>query len=179
MKTSVPLRQVTFCALGTAILCALSPFSFAIGPIPLSFATLVIYFLPYLLGRKQSFVCVCAYLLLGAVGVPVFSNFGAGIGKLLGPTGGFLIGYLPLVLIVGYGVCTYTRPVIHAAFMLLGTGVLYAVGMAWFCYSTQSGVLSGLALCVFPFLPGDMLKIWLAVTLAPVVSRRISAAVPQ
>ena len=97
----IPVRDMVFIALFTAVLCAVSPFSIAIGPIPLSFATLVIYLAAGTLGWKYGTLSVILYVMLGAFGLPVFSGFGGGFQKIAGPTGGFIIGYIPLALATG------------------------------------------------------------------------------
>ena len=98
---SPQIRDLTLTALAAAILCVVSPFTLSIGPIPLSLCTLFLYLIPYLVGWKRATVATLVYILLGTAGVPVFSNFGAGLAKVAGPTGGYIVGYLPLVLISG------------------------------------------------------------------------------
>ena len=77
----------------TAVICVLAPFSLPIGPVPISLTNLAIYFVLYMLGVKRGTISYLVYLLIGLVGVPVFSGFTSGPGKLFGPTGGYLIGY--------------------------------------------------------------------------------------
>lgn len=102
-QSAIPVHTLTLTALMAAMLCVLGPLSIPIGPVPLSLATLVIYLSVYLLGWKWGLVSVVVYLLVGMSGVPVFSGFGGGLGRLLGPTGGYLIGYLPLAALSGLG----------------------------------------------------------------------------
>ena len=97
----------------TAVLAALmavtAPFSVAIGPVPLSFCTLVIYLAGELLGGRRAALATLAYILLGAVGMPVFSGFSAGLGVLAGPTGGYVVGYLPLAALSGLAAARFPR----------------------------------------------------------------------
>ena len=86
------IQTMTMVALMTAVTCVLAPFSIPIGPVPISFTNLAIYLSLYLLGWKMGTASCLLYILIGMVGMPVFSGFSGGIGKLLGPTGGYLLG---------------------------------------------------------------------------------------
>ena len=90
------VQHMALIGLMTAILCLIAPVSILlpISPVPVSLGTLAIYFVSLVLGRKKSVICVSLYLLLGFAGLPVFTGFTGGVGKLLGPTGGYMIGYL-------------------------------------------------------------------------------------
>ena len=90
--------QMAVTALMAAALCVLGPLSVPIGAIPISLSNFVICLTAWLLGPKFGTLSVAVYLLIGLVGVPVFSGYGAGIAKLAGPTGGYLVGYLLLAL---------------------------------------------------------------------------------
>lgn len=93
--------QMATAALMAAVMCILGPMSVPIGPVPISLTNLVIYFALYLIGSKYGTVSYLVYLLLGAVGLPVFSGFTGGFAKLAGPTGGYLIGFIPMAIIGG------------------------------------------------------------------------------
>ncbi|MBO4505250.1 MAG: biotin transporter BioY [Lachnospiraceae bacterium] len=171
----------------TAVLCVAAPFSVPVGPIPISLATLVIYLAAYVLGWKMGTVSVLIYLLLGMAGLPVFSGFSGGFVKLAGPTGGYLIGYIPLALITGLFIHLNAKlpssdkkaagailpRLIQVLGMLLGTAVLYALGTAWFCILMDCTVSYALGLCVLPFIPGDLIKILIAILLGPELRKRI------
>ena len=126
------------------------------------------------------------YILLGAVGAPVFSGFKGGIGALLGTTGGYIVGFLFTALIVGLAVEKFGRslPVLIVS-MVLGILVCYAFGTAWFMvvYARKTGPIglgTALGWCVFPYLLPDAVKIALAsaltVRLYPLLSREVKAA---
>lgn len=93
--------EMTVTALMTAVTCILAPLSIPIGPVPISFTNLAIYLSLYLLGWKRGTISYLVYLLIGLVGVPVFSGFTGGIGKLAGPTGGYIIGFIAMAVIAG------------------------------------------------------------------------------
>ena len=164
------------CGMGAAILCAVGPLAIPIGPVPVAFANLIIYLSLYLLGWKRGVASCLAYLLLGLAGLPVFSAFGSGASRLLGPTGGYLVGYLPMAVVGGLTLDHTDRRWLQGLGLAAGTAVLYAMGTAWYCW--QGGVDPGPALgaCVLPFLPFDLLKILAALTVGPVLRRRLRQA---
>jgi len=93
--------QMAVTALMAAVMCVLGPLSIPIGAVPISLTNFVICMTVWLLGAKLGTLSVAVYLALGAVGLPVFSGYGAGLAKLAGPTGGYLIGFLPMAFIGG------------------------------------------------------------------------------
>lgn len=158
------VRGMVFMAVFAALICIAAPFSVQIGPIPITLATFAIYLTGAILGGKRGMAAVAVYIMLGAVGLPVFSNFNGGFTALLGPTGGYIIGYIPLVLLTGIFAEMNSKK--HRTMiigmiigMLLGTVALYTFGTAWFMIMTGSGLGRALALCALPFIPGDALKI--------------------
>ena len=153
-------------ALFGGLLCVLSPVAIPVpvSPVPLTLATFTVYLVGMLLGAKQGVLSVLVYLLLGMVGLPVFSGFSGGIGVLLGPTGGYLIGYLPCAWIVGGMTGKKTgqkRFFKNVAAMTLGTVVCYLFGTAWFLAVMRGSYTIGQALlvCVVPYLVFDSVKI--------------------
>ena len=186
-------------AMTAAVFCVVGPISIPIGPIPLSLMTLVLYLALYVIGYRLTLVACALYLLIGMVGVPVFSGPQGGLGKLAGPTGGYLIGYLPMILIGGLLIALvdriqkkkgslsepdaspekggiWMRRVLQALALILATVVLYVLGTTWFVISTGTPVGAALMACVVPFLPGDMVKIVIAVVVGPEIGRRIRRA---
>ena len=101
MKKKSTVYQLTTCALMAALMCILGPNSVPIGPVPVSLTNLVIYLAVYLLGTKGSTISYIVYLFLGMVGLPVFSGYEGGFGKLAGPTGGYLIGFILMAIVCG------------------------------------------------------------------------------
>ena len=88
-------------AMMAAVICVLAPFSIPIGPVPVSLTSLVIYFYIFVFGWRMTAVSYLVYVLIGAVGLPVFSGFAGGLGKLMGPTGGYIAGMLPMAIVAG------------------------------------------------------------------------------
>lgn len=174
--SSITLSQSTKISLVSAILCIIAPFSIPLplNLVPLSLATLILYFSLYLLSTKEALLSCCIYLLLGLIGLPVFSNFSGGIHKLLGPSGGYLFGYLLLLLISGFFIQKWpSNPIKHAIGMCLGTLACYTIGTVWLALQMSLTPIAALWAGVFPFLLGDSIKILLALSLGPILRTRI------
>ena len=164
-------------AVMTAVTCVLAPLSLPIGPVPISLTNLVIYFSLYILGMKKGTISYLIYLLIGLVGIPVFSSFTGGPGKLFGPTGGYLIGFVPLALIAGFFIDHYRdKKVLCFIGMILGTAVCYALGTAWLAFQAHMTFQAALMAGVIPFLPGDFIKMILALLIAPQIRKQLNAA---
>ena len=114
--------QMAVTAVMAAVLCVLGPLTVPIGAVPISLANFVICLTAWLLGPKFGTLSVVIYLALGAIGIPVFSGYGAGLAKLAGPTGGYLVGYLLLAFIGGMFIeKSKGNPVVSAVGLVLGT----------------------------------------------------------
>ncbi|MBQ6174490.1 MAG: biotin transporter BioY [Clostridia bacterium] len=163
-------ERTVLCALFVALTAACAQIIIPIGAVPVSLSLLPVLLCATMLPVQDALLAMGAYLLLGLAGVPVFSGFAGGPAKLAGPTGGYLIGYLPCVLCAGMLIRRFGRnTAVQTAAMVLGVLVCYAFGTAWF--AAQSGWALGrcLTVCVFPFLPFDAAK----VALSSVLSRRL------
>ena len=175
--------QLTLTAVMAAVICVLGPISIAIpvSPVPISLASMAVYLAVTVLGMKLGTLSCLIYLLLGLVGIPVFAGGSAGAAKLFGPTGGYLIGYLFLALIAGAFVGRFAenkwKNIAFAALgMILGTIVLYALGTAWLAYSAGMDFQAALWAGVIPFIPGDLVKMIIAVLLGSAVRGRLIRA---
>ena len=190
MKTS----RLTKIALMAALLCIISPFAitFPFSPVPVSLATLMLYFCVYILGKCDAVISCAIYLLIGLVGIPVFSGFTGGLGKVLGPTGGYLIGYLLLVYISGCFVekwsqsskngnlrnaeirsYCYLNYFMQGIGMILGTVVCYFFGSLWLCYQSGMAFTVALSVGVLPFIPGDAVKLVTGVIIGNAMRKRL------
>lgn len=154
------IKRITLCAVLAALLCLLAPLAIPAGEIPITLATFAVYLIACLVKPRYALTAVLLYILLGAVGVPVFSGFAGGLQKLTGVTGGYILGYLPCCAAVTFLVDRFEdcKPV-YPLSMLLGTALCYALGTAWFMVQTGAAFGAAMAACVLPFLPGDALKI--------------------
>ena len=169
-------RTLTLTAMMAAALCILGPVTLPVGPVPLSLTTGVLMGMALILGVRRAGMCCGVYLLLGLLGLPVFSGFTGGMGALLGPTGGFLLGYLPLTAWWGLACARTSDRRRQALALATGTLVLYAVGAAWYSWQTRVSVASAITVCVLPFLVGDALKIAAAVTIGNSIKSRLRKA---
>ena len=117
------------------------------------------------------------YLLIGAVGLPVFSGFSGGLAKLAGPTGGYLVGFIFLALISGFFVEKFSGNIVMAVIgMVLGTAVTYAFGTIWLCAQMHLTFIQGLYAGVIPYLPGDAAKIVIAIIVGSAVKKAVVKA---
>ena len=169
-------RTLTLTAVLTALLCILGPVTLPLGPVPLSLTTGLLMGMALLLGPRRAMGCCGLYLLLGLLGLPVFSGFTGGLGALLGSTGGFLLGYLPLTLCCAL-VCQRTENrLLQCGGFIMGTLLLYLCGTAWYCLQAGVDASAALTVCVLPFLPGDGLKIAAVLACGPRIRRRLKKA---
>ena len=175
-KTRITTITITKVALSTAIICKLGPLSFSIpiSPVPISLGILGIFFAVYVNGWLWGTVSCLLYLLIGFVGVPVFSGFSAGAVKLLGPTGGYMIGYIFLALIAGFFIAKSEKNIpLHVLGMVLGTIACYALGTAWLAISLKMSFTAALMAGVVPFIPADAVKMAIAVAVGIPVRRAV------
>ena len=176
-KRKITTQQMALVAIMTALTCILAPFSLPIGPVPISLTNLVIYFSLYLLGWKLGTLSYVIYLLIGLVGVPVFSGFSAGPAKLFGPTGGYLIGFIPMAIIAGIVIDKYTEKwLLCLLAMIVGTIVCYALGTAWLAYEAEMTFQAALMAGVIPFIIGDIAKMIVAIIVAPMIKNPLVKA---
>jgi len=164
-------------AMMAAVLCVLAPFSIPIGPIPISLATFGLYLVVIILGRKNATIVCLMYLLIGFVGLPVFSGFSGGLVKVFGPTGGYLWGYLLLTTIAGWFVDKFPgKRGMCALGLMLGTAACYVVGTIWLEVQMRFDFWTALMAGVVPFLVGDLIKIVMAVWIGNSICGQIKKA---
>ncbi len=167
MKTS----DFILAATGTALIAVCSFIAIPMT-IPFTLQTFAVFFVLLMLGGKRGVLSILVYVIMGAVGLPVFSGFTGGAGVLFGKTGGYIIGFIFMGLI--YAVLTKVfgnKLRVQIAALLTGLFVCYAFGTMWFYVlfmreTGVSGIITVLSLCVFPFIIPDMVKMGLAVLLS-------------
>ncbi|MCD8355419.1 MAG: biotin transporter BioY [Clostridia bacterium] len=174
-KTKV--YEMAFIALMAAVTCIMGPLSIPIGIVPISLTNLAVYLAIYVLGCKRGTLSYIVYLLIGLVGVPVFSGFTGGVGKLFGPTGGYLIGFIFMALICGWFIDKFSCKLVPSFIgMVLGTIVCYAFGTGWLAYQASMSFYAALAAGVLPFIPGDLAKMVIAAVAGAQIRRRLAQA---
>ena len=147
--------------------------------VPFTLQTLGVFLTVGMLGGKRGTLAVLIYLLLGAVGMPVFAGFNGGLGYMLGSTGGYIVGFLLSALTMwGFEAALGRKTWVLAVSMVLGLAVCYAFGTAWFMvvYARNSGpigLMTALGWCVIPYIVPDLVKIALALLLQKLLSAAI------
>lgn len=168
--------DLAYMALGAVIIAVCSWISIP-TTVPFTMQTFAVFCVLGLLGGKRGTISILVYILLGAVGVPVFSGFSGGFGIIIGPTGGYIIAFILMGLLywlieVLFGTKLYIRIIA----MVAGLLVCYAFGTAWFMvvYARQTGPMglgAALASCVVPFIIPDLIKMALALLLSSRVGK--------
>ena len=172
--------DLTLCGIFAAVLAICSWIQIP-GPVPFTLQTFGVFAALGLLGGKRGTISICVFLLLGAIGVPVFAGFKGGIGALLGATGGYLLGFLLSGLCVWFAEKQFgTSLVVFIGSVVIGLLLCYAFGTAWFVvvYTRANGAISfgkALSLCVLPFLPFDAIKLALAVAVRQSLRKYVPA----
>lgn len=179
-KTLFTTRELCSAALGAALITICTWISIP-AVIPFTLQTFAIFLVTGLLGLKGGMLSLLVYLLLGLVGLPVFSGFRGGPGVLLGPTGGYLIGFFFTALTMGLMIRRFGRglPILILS-MLVGLALCYTFGSVWYLLvytGTNAASISAVLLtCVVPFLLPDAAKILLAALLTVQLKDHIRAS---
>lgn len=174
-------KKLVLCAAAAALTCVLAPISFVIGTaVPITLATFAVMLSGILLGGRYGALAQLIYLLLGVAGLPVCAGWTPALSRIIGPTGGYLAGYIPLAFVCGAIYSAWGREAhgarkyaVMTAGMLAGTVTLYIFGTAWYCVYSGTGVVQALTVCVVPFLIGDAVKIAAVALLAPRLERAL------
>ncbi|PTX15648.1 biotin transporter BioY [Halanaerobium congolense] len=167
MKINQMIKSALFAALTAISAYLIIP----IGPVPITLQTLFVLLSGKLLGKKYGVLAQITYLLLGAFGLPIFSGGRGGLGVLLGPTGGFLISFIPAAWIAAHSFADKKKN-----FLILIAAVLsnYIIGSFYFSFITSTPLIAAFTMTVLPFIPGDLFKIIVVLILAPVIKKRIN-----
>ena len=181
LNSKFTIRQMTITALMVATLIVCSQIAFNLpGGIPVTMQTFGIALIGFLLGTKLGTIAVGVYLLIGLIGLPVFSNFGSGPAKLLGPTGGYLIGFLPMVLLIGLAIDLFNKNETSGRFVWLF--VLPSIGLAacqllcvvWLSVGTYMSFLAAAAVGSIPFIIKDIASVILGYFIAQILSKPLN-----
>lgn len=187
VKTSAQIRAAVLCGLFAAFTAVFSQISLPIGPVPISCSLIAVYLAGLFLPVKTAALSQLVYLLLGIIGVPVFAGFQSGAARLAGPTGGYLLVYPVIALILSLAMVIYDKKLARkslaarAAYivsaMLVSLIVCYAAGTAWFTVFSGSSFQKALSLTVVPFIAGDIAKIVLCTVVTLSARERLKKAV--
>lgn len=177
------LKRMVYAALMAALTAAGAYIAIPIGPVPIVLQNLFVMLAGLLLGGRWGLISVGVYLLAGAVGLPVFAGGTGGLGRFVGPTGGYLLGFAAAAYLIGViSESGKGRVAIDVLAMVAGTLVIYAFGVAWLKVVTGMSFSKAVGLGMFPFLIGDVLKIVTAIPIAralrPIVDGTLGLAQP-
>ncbi len=172
-------HELALVGLTTSVTCILGPIAILlpISPVPVTLGLLGVMLATCLLGARLGTISCLIYLLVGMVGLPVFSGFVGGIGVFFGPTGGYLVGYLCIPLLSGcFALQNRNTYVKRLPGMLLGLSLCYICGTLWLAYVSQLDYPSALLVGVVPYILMDLLKLGLSCFLGGLIRKRLNKA---
>lgn len=196
-QSSSRARSVAFCGLSIALMAVAAWVTVPFGPVPFTLQTLAVMFVLFALTPQQALASIAGYLILGAIGLPVFASFKGGLAALVGPTGGFIVGFFvagAVALAVGAlvkGVPAFSSETEKSFFgakiaagvlarnLVMGIVfliVLYAFGWAWLMYAASMSAEAAFFAVVAPFVVIDLVKMIAAVLLAQAVGAAVKAS---
>lgn len=179
LNISSQLQLTVYSSLMAALIAVGAFIAVPVGPVPIVLQNLFVMLAGLLLGSRWGLASVAVYILAGICGLPVFSGGGAGLGHIFGPTGGYLLGYLPAVFLIGIISEKYTSIFLHFTALLAGAALVYLCGVSWLKVVTGMSVGKAMTVGMFPFLVGDAIKIVAAVFIAKTLSPVIKKNVPK
>ncbi len=176
MQRSSKIQSMALISLMTAVLCVIGPIAFPVGMVPVSGTIVILYLMVYFLGTWKALASCFVYLCIGLIGLPVYSGYSGGAGVLLGPTGGYLIGYLVLILCSGFFIERFQKRYLQLIGMVAGLMGCYLLGTVWLCFVADLTIRRALLTGVVPFVLFDIFKIAAALAFGPVFRRHLQKA---
>ncbi|MGE5422318.1 MAG: biotin transporter BioY [Ignavibacteriales bacterium] len=173
MRNDSPLRRMVFASMFGALTSIGALIAIPLQPVPITLQTLFTGLAGLLLGGSAGALSQIVYILLGVIGLPVFSGGTAGLGVLSGPTGGYLIGFVAAAYITGK-VAEDARQnsfLLNVAALAAGSFCIYILGAGWLALTAKLDPVKALLIGVVPFLPGDVLKILAAAVLGQMLGK--------
>jgi|SRR3712207_953142 len=163
-KNKFSTRDLCIIALFTALTAVMSQISIPLpfGPIPFTLQTFAIYLCAIILGSRLGTISQIIYVLLGAIGIPVFASFSGGLQCILGPTGGFIIAFPIVTFIVGKITSKNKSTILTFTELIFTLIFLYAMGITQLCFITKMPLLKAIMVGAVPFIPLDIVKIIIA-----------------
>ena len=177
-KQSREIKEYVYIALMAVLICVCSWISIPFV-VPFTMQTFAVFYALLLLGGKRGTAAIGLYIFMGIIGIPVFSGFRGGIGHLIGPTGGYIIGFLFSGILYSLLEPLLSKRKVYRWIVLSVTQIIcYLIGTLWFIiiYGTQDvsySFLEAFSLCVLPFIIPDCVKMILAVTLCDRIKRYV------
>lgn len=177
-NSKISIQDICAVGLCTAVIAVMAQLSIPMPVgVPMTMQTFAVALTAIILGSKKGAAAALIYVLIGAIGIPVYSNFTGGYQYLAGPTGGFLLFFPVMAYIIGLGAEKFRRVNVgFIACLTAGIVVDYIGGILVFCLVTHGTVWAGLAACVLPFIPTEIVKAVLAAAIGLKVHRRLTRA---
>lgn len=169
------IRDITLIALFTALISICSQITIPIQPVPITGAIIGIFITGAVLEKKQGLIVGIVYLLLGAVGIPVFAGFGAGISSIIGPTGGYLVTYPIMIYLIAWCIEKFKKEniVFLTLYMVFSLVPCYVVGTIWLAISCKLGIYEAILAGVAPFVVFDIIKGVVGAFIAATINRAL------
>lgn len=172
-KKLFTIQELCIIGLTTALICVIAPFSLPMPlGVPMTLQSFIITLMAIILGAKRGATATLIYILLGAFGLPVFSNFTGGWQCLIGPTGGFILSFPIMAYVIGLGSSLWLG-------IFAGTAINFACGISMFCLVTESSFTVGFSTCVLPFIPLTIIKWFLAYIIGINVRKRVTQIISK
>lgn len=167
------ILSITIISILTSILCVIAPISINIGYIPISLSLFMIYIIGALTKNIIGFISVLIYIFIGVLGLLVFANYSGGIGVLFGHSGGFIIGYLPCVLLISI-ITSFNKSNIYFYIfsMIIGTLICYIFGAIHFMIYNNIKLNESIAITIIPFIIIDIIKIFFATVVGYIMNNK-------
>jgi len=176
--SSTSLRMTVYASLLAALIAAGAYLALPIGPVPIVLQNLFVFLSGLLLGPRWGVASVGVYLMAGALGLPVFAGGIGGIGRFAGPTGGYLLGYLPAVYVIGWiSKKSKKRVAVDVLAMVCGSIIIYTCGLSWLKILSGMTLVKTLVVGMYPFILGDIIKIAAAVPIAKALRPIINTSI--
>jgi biotin transport system substrate-specific component len=171
VSSQVLIKEIAFIMSAVLMLAALSRITIPLLPVPVTGQTLGVLLMGMMLGRKRALAAILSYLALGIIGFPVFAAGSFGIATLVGPTGGYLLGFIPAAYILGFlgDKGWYNKAYTAIAALVIGHTIVFTFGLLWLANFT--GWNAVLTTGFVPFVPGAVIKTLVAFALIPIIKR--------
>ncbi|MCK4529996.1 MAG: biotin transporter BioY [Candidatus Marinimicrobia bacterium] len=171
ISTESLIKEITYILSAVLMMAALSRITIPLLPVPVTGQTLGVLLTGIMLGRKRAVTAMITYIAMGVIGFPVFANGAFGMATLIGPTGGYLLGFIPAAYIMGFlGEKGWYKHVATALLsLIIGHTIVFAFGLLWL--ANFAGWSNVLAIGLIPFLPGAAIKTLIAYALIPMMRR--------
>nr|WP_317332976.1 biotin transporter BioY [uncultured Romboutsia sp.] len=167
-------NELVICALFASLTAILTQISIPLPVVPLTMQIFAVALCGLVLGKRLGFISQIIYVLLGAIGLPVFAQFRGGLGIILGPTGGFILSFPIIAFVVGYFSEKFKSIVGIMFGMICSLLISYIIGTLQFCLVTNSDFIKGLTICVVPFIIVDITKLSFATVVGKHILKRVN-----